>query len=242
MLASLLLDSLGLLGVPREPLRVLGLVGVAAVLTGAALIVRAQVASPAARAPTVASITGRVASAAAVAAPAAPSSATGVARAAGPAAGGPGSGRARWPVLGVLGGAVLPVQGAINARLRADLDAPIVVAALSFLLATAAMALVLAVALRFAHASRPQLPDLGTARWWGWLGGPIGAIYVTSVFLLIPRIGAASTVALTVAGQQLASVAVDQYGLLRLPHRPVTGHRLLGVGVLLAGVAVLQLT
>jgi transporter family-2 protein len=78
--------------------------------------------------------------------------------------------------------------------------------------------------------------------WWGWLGGLIGAVYVTAVFLLIPLIGAAPTVALTVAGQQLASVAVDQYGLLRLPRRPITARRLLGVGVLLAGVALLQLT
>src|SRR5512143_1510064 len=149
--------------------------------------------------------------------------------------------RAGWTLLAVLGGAVLPVQGAINARLRADLNAPIVVAAVSFLLATAAIALVFALASYTARASHPQLRP-STTPWWGWLGGPIGAAYVTSAFLLIPRIGAASTVALTIAGQQLASVAVDQYGLLRLPHRRVTGRRLLGVGALLAGVALLQLT
>jgi transporter family-2 protein len=38
----------------------------------------------------------------------------------------------------------------------------------------------------------------------------------------------APTVALTVAGQQMASVLVDRYGLLRLPRRPITGPRLLG--------------
>jgi transporter family-2 protein len=67
-------------------------------------------------------------------------------------------------------------------------------------------------------------------------------VYVTAVFLLIPHIGAAPTVALTVAGQQLAGVAVDRYGLLRLPRREISPTRLLGVGVLLAGVALLQLT
>jgi uncharacterized membrane protein YdcZ (DUF606 family) len=61
----------------------------------------------------------------------------------------------------------------------------------------------------------------------GWLGGVVGASYVTSVFLLIPEIGAA-TIALTVAGQQLAGVAVDHFGLLRLPRRPVGRARLLG--------------
>jgi transporter family-2 protein len=77
--------------------------------------------------------------------------------------------------------------------------------------------------------------------WWGWLGGLCGAIYVTSVFLLIPEIGAAPTIALTVAGQQVASVFVDRYGLLRLPRRTISRRRLLGVTTLLAGVALIQL-
>jgi transporter family-2 protein len=80
----------------------------------------------------------------------------------------------------------------------------------------------------------------GRVPWWGWLGGACGAIYVTSVFLLIPEIGVAPTIGLTVAGQQLASVLVDRYGLLRLPRRPISARRLAGVAVLLAGVALLN--
>src|SRR3954471_14721450 len=74
----------------------------------------------------------------------------------------------------------------------------------------------------------------------GWLGGLCGATYVTSVFLLIPEIGAAPTIALTVAGQQLASLVVDRYGLLRLERRPLPAARLAGIGVLLAGVTLIQ--
>lgn len=65
---------------------------------------------------------------------------------------------------------------------------------------------------------------------------------MTAVFSLIPEIGAAAVVVLTVAGQQLASVAVDRYGLLRLPRRPISRRRLLGVAVLLAGVALISLS
>ena len=75
------------------------------------------------------------------------------------------------------------------------------------------MALALAAYLSVAHAPRPQLGRTRQIPWWGWLGGACGAVYVTSVFLLIPEIGAAPTVALTVAGQQLAAVLVDRYGL-----------------------------
>jgi transporter family-2 protein len=196
MLASLLLDGFGWLGVEREPLGAPALLGAAAVVTGAWLIVRAHVSE-------------RVAP--------------------------------RWIALGLLAGAVLPLQGAINAQLRAELDAPITVGAFSFVVATGAMALVLAAALAVAGAPRPQVAPLRRVPWWGWLGGACGATYVTSVFLLIPEIGAAPTIALTVAGQQLASVLVDRHGLLRLPRRPITPRRLLGVATLLAGVALIQL-
>ena len=136
---------------------------------------------------------------------------------------------------------MLPVQGAVNARLRADVDAPVAVGAVSFLVATAAMALVLAVALAAAGAARPRIAPLRGVPWWGWLGGLCGATYVTSVFLLIPEIGAAPTIASRWPGQQLASVLVDRHGLLRLPRRAITARRLAGVAVLLAGVALVQL-
>jgi transporter family-2 protein len=200
MLASLLLDGFGWLGVEREPLGVAALLGAAAVVTGAWLIVRAQAGTAALE---------RVA----------PS----------------------WIALGLLAGAALPFQGAINARLRAELDAPVAAGAFSFVVATGAMALVLAAALTLAGQPRPRVAPLRRVPWWGWLGGLCGATYVTSVFLLIPEIGAAPTIALTVAGQQVASVFVDRYGLLRLPRRTISRRRLLGVTTLLAGVALIQL-
>jgi transporter family-2 protein len=104
------------------------------------------------------------------------------------------------------------------------------------------MALVLAAFLAVGRAARPRLGPLRRLPWWGWLGGFAGAAYVTSVFLLIPRIGAATTIGLTVAGQQLGSLLVDHYGLLRLPRRRANRRRLAGVALLLAGVALIQLS
>jgi transporter family-2 protein len=144
--------------------------------------------------------------------------------------GGPG-----WVALALVAGAVLPLQGAVNAQLRTDLDAPITAGAWSFVVAALAMLIVLAAG------SRPASPvQLERVPWWGWLGGVCGATYVISVFLLIPEIGVAPTIGLTVAGQQLASLFVDGYGLLRLPRRPLTRVRLAGVAILLAGVTLIQ--
>ena len=189
MLASLLLDGTGALGVEREPVTTAAVGGGAAVLAGVVLIVRAQ---------------------------------------------GGGTQGGRWLALALAAGAALPVQGAINARLRADLDAPITAGAWSFVVAAAVM-LVLA-----ARRPRARLDQLDRVPWWGWLGGLCGATYVTSVFLLIPEIGVAPTIALTVAGQQIASVFVDRHCLLRLPRRPITRGRVLGVLTFLAGVALLS--
>lgn len=227
MLASLVLDSAGLLGVPAEPMGTATALGALAVLLGAGLIVRAQ--TRAAAVPTPA------------AAPAGVDRRPGHAARTRPTPAGRPRWRVGWFAVGVLGGAVLPVQGATNALLRADLGPPLTVAMISFVVATAATAVVLAAAVWFARATPPQLGRLRSMPWWGWLGALVGAGYVTTVFLLLPQIGAAPTIALTVAGQQLAGLAVDQYGLLRLPRRPVSAPRLLGVAVLLLGVGLLQL-
>jgi bacterial/archaeal transporter family-2 protein len=200
MLASLVLDGFGWLGVEAEPLCAAELAGGFAVLTGAALIVRAQAGTP------VGSVRGRTARLA----------------------------------LAVMAGAVLPVQGAINAQLRSDLGATVAVGAVSFVVATAGMAVLLAGSLSLAGAPRPRLEPLRRMPWWGWLGGLAGAVYVTTVFSLIPEIGAAPTIALTVGGQQAASLLVDRFGLLRLPRRPIPPLRLAGVGALLAGVLLIQ--
>jgi transporter family-2 protein len=197
--ASLVLDGLGGLGVPREPLDATAWAGATAVMVGTALIVRAQ--------------GGRAALE---------------------------QTRSAWIALALAAGAVLPIQGAVNAQLRHDLDAPVATGALSFVVATAAMLLVVAAVPRL-RATRPRRTALRRLPWWGWLGGLCGATYVTSVFVLIPEIGAAATIALTVAGQQLASVLVDRHGLLRMPRRPIPPTRLVGVGAMLAGVALIQL-
>jgi transporter family-2 protein len=146
-----------------------------------------------------------------------------------------------WIALALCAGAVLPVQGAVNALLRHDLGgATFAVGTISFVVATVAMA-VTQIGATALSAAKPTLTGLSSMPWWGWLGGFAGAAYVTTVFTAIPAIGAATTAGLTVAGQQVASVFVDKYGLLRLPQRPVSQMRLIGVALLLAGVGAIKL-
>ncbi|WP_439657445.1 DMT family transporter [Lentzea sp. HUAS TT2] len=141
-----------------------------------------------------------------------------------------------WIALGIVAGAVLPVQGAINARLRADLHAPITVALVSFAVATLAISVVVL----FNRTPAPKPGPLKDMPWWGWLGAGCAAAYVIATFLLIPEIGAATTVVLTVTGQQLASAVIDHCGLFRMPVRPLTSVRVTGLSLLVAGSLLIQ--
>lgn len=53
---------------------------------------------------------------------------------------------------------------------------------------------------------------------------------------LVPQLGAAAFIAFLIAGQMLASVAFDHFGVLGLAQRSVDAPRLLGMGLLIAGV------
>jgi transporter family-2 protein len=214
LLASAALDLFGLLGVPRQPLSPGIVLGALAVLVGITVIVTGQQ-----RVTMSVGGPGRTQ-------PPPP----------GPAAVGPG-----WLLLGLVAGAVLPVQGAVNAQLRTGLEQPVAVALVSFLVAALAISVLLA-ALRARHRTpAPRWPS-NAMPWWGWLGGLCAAAYVTGTFLLIPAIGAAVTVALTVTGQQLAAAAVDARGWFRLPRRPLAGVRSAGLVLLVAGSLLVQLS
>ena len=47
-----------------------------------------------------------------------------------------------------------------------------------------------------------------------WVGGLLGVCFLTGNLLLLPRLGAALTVVMTVAGQIIMGVMIDTLGLL----------------------------
>ncbi|UGT46019.1 DMT family transporter [Nocardia yamanashiensis] len=149
--------------------------------------------------------------------------------------------RIGWVALGLVAGAVLPVQGATNAELRRALGDPFATGLWSFLVATATIAIALLVLVTARRTPPPRFGALTTVPWWGWLGGAAAATYVTVTFSVIPQIGAATTIALTVTGQQIASAAIDHKGWFQLPAKPVTAERLGGLAALSIGCALVQL-
>jgi bacterial/archaeal transporter family-2 protein len=138
--------------------------------------------------------------------------------------------------LAALAGVSIVVQQALNANLRTALNSATWSGLMSYLVGLVCMALL-------AVASRDPVPSASVAAripWWAWSGGLFGALFIGLAVLLVPQLGAAAFIALLVAGQMLASVAADHFGLLGLAQRPVDLPRLLGVMLLMGGVVLIR--
>ena len=139
-------------------------------------------------------------------------------------------------LLAVFVGFVLPVQTGVNAQLRTAVGDPVATALVSFAVGTVAL-LVAVLALRIPL----SLSDAWSrSAWWQWSGGLLGAIYIASVVVLAPRLGAATIIAAVVGGQMVASLMLDHFGWIGFPEHPISGLRLLGAGLVILGVALIQ--
>jgi transporter family-2 protein len=90
--------------------------------------------------------------------------------------------------------------------------------------------------------SLPHATDLANAKPIEYLGGFIVGFYVISATLLAPRIGLANFIVCAVSAQIIISVVIDHFGLLGAMVRPVSMTRLIGIGLLIAGIIVTQIS
>ena len=86
----------------------------------------------------------------------------------------------------------------------------------------------------------PSLERAGAAPWWVWVGGLLGAFYVLGSVVTGPKLGAATLVALILAGQAAASLTVDHFGLVGFEENPITPGRIAGIALVAAGVVLVR--
>ncbi len=128
------------------------------------------------------------------------------------------------------------VQAGINSELRLAVGNPILTALFSFCVGTFCL---LILSFVFFRQEFPSLDQVQQISGWKWLGGLLGVFYVTAVILAAPRIGAANSLGIIVAGQLLMAIVLDHYGWLGFPVKPISWTKILGVVFLLAGVLLL---
>ena len=144
-----------------------------------------------------------------------------------------------WSLLGIVAGSFIAIQGSINALLARGLGLPIAAAAASFVSGAILLSLVSAI---YAGAQGVSVDWRAPPLWTFVAGGALGGCYVTSAVFLVPRIGAAATMAFAVTGQLIAGMLLDRIGFLDLAVREISIGRVAGAGLLLAGALLIRLT
>ena len=72
---------------------------------------------------------------------------------------------------------------------------------------------------------------------WLWAAGVMGLIVILSITFASPRIGAAATIGLLIAGQLAMGAVIDRFGLFGLEQIPISWERALGIALLAVGAA-----
>jgi bacterial/archaeal transporter family-2 protein len=140
-----------------------------------------------------------------------------------------------WIIIALLSGAVLPIQAGLNARLGTAAQSPVYASAISFVVGTVALIIYILVTRQTASvAGMKELPS------YIWLGGLLGAFYVTAIVLLFPKLGPGLTFGLVVAGQMIVSVLLDHYNILVAQQTPISYMKVLGIILVVAGVVIIR--
>jgi transporter family-2 protein len=140
--------------------------------------------------------------------------------------------RVLFPLVAAAAGIAAALQAAANSSLtrHTGIGAALVINTAIVLVATLALWI-------YDGAPRTFLPG---APWSFYVGGLFGFVVVAVGALVFPKIGAAQAIAFMVFGQCLAALAIDHFGVLGMLRDPVTLKRVIGLGLVAAGIAVLK--
>ena len=139
-------------------------------------------------------------------------------------------------LLALGAGICVAVQQVLNGNLRSALNSPAWAGLVSYLGGLVTMAVVLV-------ATREPVPSwklVAAVPWWAWSGGILGGIFILLMILLLPSLGAATLLALVVAGQMIAGIAMDHFGMFGLAQHPVSISRLAGIALIIGGVLLIK--
>jgi transporter family-2 protein len=140
-----------------------------------------------------------------------------------------------WIVMVVIAGAFLPMQGSMNSKLAKAGENPVYASMISFTIGV--LALVAYILLTSQNVSWKGLKDAPS---YSWLGGVLGAFYVTVIVFAFPKIGPGLTFGLVVAGQLITSMVMEHFQIMGTPHQPISLGRIVGVLLIIIGVVAVK--
>jgi transporter family-2 protein len=135
-----------------------------------------------------------------------------------------------------LAGAGIPLIGVLSSGMARSVGNPLTPTAIMFTVAT-----VVAAVPALPLFGLPTTAQLASAPPASYAPGLIIGFYALSATIIIPRFGAASFVAFILIAQLLTSAVVDQFGLFSMVRRPIDLTKLIGLSVIVAGIAIMEI-
>lgn len=141
----------------------------------------------------------------------------------------------RYAAIMLAAGIGIPVLAALNAQLGARIGSPAAAASILFVVAFSGALLTMALTtgpgpLAAAPAQPKHL----------FLAGLLVAFYVISITWVAPRFGVGNAVFFVLLGQMISAALIDQFGLFGAMVKPLSLSRVGGIGLMVAGVAMIQ--
>ena len=138
--------------------------------------------------------------------------------------------------LAFLSGAFLPLQAGLNTKLGRSVGNPVYGSLFSFIVGAIGIALYIVLTKQtFSWAGVRSAPA------YAWIGGLLGAFYVTVIIFLFPKLGPGLTFGLVIAGQMILAALLEHFNILVAQPHPINFLRVLGILLVIAGVILLRL-
>lgn len=140
-----------------------------------------------------------------------------------------------WVIMAFISGAFLPIQAGLNTKLGKAGESPVHASTISFVVGTVTLLLYIL----FTQQS-VSWEGIKSAPGYVWIGGVLGAFYVTVIILAYPQLGPGLTFGLVVAGQLIISALLEHFNVLVAQQQSISPMRVLGIVLVVVGVVIVR--
>ena len=149
-----------------------------------------------------------------------------------------GSRQTFWQLMAILSGCLSASITGAYAQLSSIVGNPVQATTVAFFVATVALLLFCTCI------GKTQLIAKGFSRdypWWMWAGGLCGAVIVFGNAWLVPKVGVGVFTMALLVGQLALSMLMEHFGWLGAPRKRISWLQIVGILLMLAGVALIRL-
>ncbi len=134
-------------------------------------------------------------------------------------------------IVALAAGVANPFQSGLNAELNKQLGKPLWASLSVYATGLAALLLIQLFVREALPASR-----VGTVPWWAWTGGAVSIVSTIIGLTIAQKLGSTLFTGASLSASLVTSVLLDQFGLIGFKQHSASPGRLVGCGLLCAGV------